>query len=88
MSEFLGSLMPQVMGFVGELGYLVVAVVGVSFAFFNYSRQGTTNNVITTGSIVFNYLDQNQENDLDSNPGNCTHFPFPASILRHIFRHP
>ena len=28
MSEFLGSLMPHVMGFIGELGYLVVAVVG------------------------------------------------------------
>ena len=50
MSEFLGSLMPQVMGFVGELGYLVVAVVGailclngsinvgVIFAFIIYVR--------------------------------------------------
>ena len=28
MSEFFGSLMPQVMGFVGELGYLAVVVVG------------------------------------------------------------
>ncbi len=28
MSEFLGGLMPHTMGFIGELGYLVVAVVG------------------------------------------------------------
>ena len=28
MSEFYGSLMPQIMGFVGELGYLAVAIVG------------------------------------------------------------
>lgn len=28
LSEFYGSLMPQIMGFVGELGYLAVAIVG------------------------------------------------------------
>ena len=28
MSEFFGGLMPQIMGFVGELGYLAVAIVG------------------------------------------------------------
>ncbi len=28
MSEFLGSLTPHIMGFIGELGYLAVAVVG------------------------------------------------------------
>ena len=28
MSEFFGSLMPQIMGFVGELGYLAVCIVG------------------------------------------------------------
>ena len=32
---------------------LVIAVVGVSFAFFNYSKNGEKNNVITTGSITF-----------------------------------
>lgn len=32
---------------------LVIAVVGVSFAFFTYSRTGEKNNVITTGSITF-----------------------------------
>ena len=35
------------------IAILVIAVVGVSFAFFTYSRQGGTNNVITTGSITF-----------------------------------
>lgn len=35
------------------IAILVIAVVGVSFAFFTYSRTGTRNNVITTGSIVF-----------------------------------
>lgn len=35
------------------IAILVIAVVGVSFAFFTYSRNGTTNNVITTGTIVF-----------------------------------
>ena len=35
------------------IAVLVIAVVGVSFAFFTYSKEGTTNNVITTGSIAF-----------------------------------
>lgn len=33
------------------IAVLVVAVVGVSFAFFSYSKTGATNNVITTGEI-------------------------------------
>lgn len=37
------------------IAILVIAVVGVSFAFFTYSRTGTTNNVITTGSLTFEY---------------------------------
>ena len=36
------------------IAILVIAVVGVSFAFFTYSKNGTTENVITTGSISFN----------------------------------
>lgn len=28
MSEFFGSMMPQIMGFIGELGYLAVCIVG------------------------------------------------------------
>jgi len=54
MSEFFGSLMPQIMGFVGELGYLAVAIVGaimcihgvtnvgVIFAFVIYVRLFTS----------------------------------------------
>ena len=38
---------------------LVIAVVGVSFAFFSYSKTGETNNVITTGSISFAYNENN-----------------------------
>lgn len=37
------------------IAVLVIAVVGVSFAFFTYSKQGTKNNVITTGSIAFEF---------------------------------
>ena len=39
------------------IAILVIAVVGVSFAFFTYSRTGTTNNVITTGKIEFVYTE-------------------------------
>lgn len=54
LSEFYGSLMPQIMGFVGELGYLAVAIVGailcinglvnigVIFAFVIYVRLFTS----------------------------------------------
>ena len=54
MSEFFSSLMPQIMGFVGELGYLAVAIVGaimcingnlnigVIFAFVIYVRLFTS----------------------------------------------
>ncbi len=38
---------------------LIVVVVGVTYAFFTYSRTGTTNNVITTGKINFVYADNN-----------------------------
>ena len=47
----------QVLLSVLGIAVLVVAVVGVSFAFFTYSKQGETNNVITTGSIFFNFTD-------------------------------
>lgn len=36
---------------------LVVAVVGVSFAFFNYTRVGETTNQFTTGKVTFTYAD-------------------------------
>ena len=42
------------------IAVLAVAVVGVSFAFFSYSKTGTTNNVITTGSISFSFSEAEQ----------------------------
>ena len=36
---------------------LVIAVVGISFAFFTYTRTGARNNVINTGSISFAFND-------------------------------
>ncbi len=41
------------------IAVLVIAVVGVSFAFFTYSKTGESNNVITTGSIQFSFKDAN-----------------------------
>lgn len=49
---------------------LVIAVVGVSFAFFTYSQTGAQDNVITTGSLTFAF------NDDDGQFINLTnHFP-------------
>ncbi|MEG2283152.1 MAG: hypothetical protein RSB99_00790 [Bacilli bacterium] len=45
----------QVLLSVLGVAILVVAVVGVSFAFFTYSQAGTTENTITTGTLVFKY---------------------------------
>ena len=45
----------QVLLSVLGIAVLVVAVVGVSFAFFTYSKSGTMNNQLTTGSIFFNF---------------------------------
>lgn len=39
------------------IAVLVVAVVGVSFAFFSYTKTGSTNNVITTGQIYMYLTD-------------------------------
>ncbi len=39
------------------IAILVVAVVGVSFAFFNYSKVGEENNTVTTGTIFFNFTE-------------------------------
>ncbi|MEG2458178.1 MAG: DUF5011 domain-containing protein, partial [Bacilli bacterium] len=36
---------------------LILLVIGVSFAFFNYAGEGTTANVITAGTITFSYSD-------------------------------
>ena len=47
----------QVMLSVLGIAVLVVAVVGVSFAFFTYSRTGTQNNVISSGNLSFAFAD-------------------------------
>ena len=52
-----GNSSKQVLLSVLGIAVLVVAVVGVSFAFFTYSRNGTENNTLTTGSIIFNYTE-------------------------------
>ena len=44
------------------IAVLVIAVVGVSFAFFTYSKAGTKNNTLTTGSIFFNFTEGNAIN--------------------------
>jgi len=36
---------------------LVIAIIGSSFAFFFYTRTGSSNNTISTGAIVFNFKD-------------------------------
>lgn len=51
---------------------LVVAVLGVSFAFFSYTRTGSSNNLITTGSLSFVFQDGNTINLTN-------HFPISTS---------
>ena len=52
-----GNSSKQVLLSVLGIAVLVVAVVGVSFAFFTYSKAGTKNNTLTTGSIFFNFTE-------------------------------
>ena len=52
-----GNSSKQVLLSVLGIAVLVVAVVGVSFAFFTYSRNGEENNVLTTGSVIFQYTE-------------------------------
>ena len=54
-----GNSSKQILLSIIGIAVLVVAVVGVSFAFFTYSRTGTSNNVITTGSINFSFEEEN-----------------------------
>ena len=49
----------QVLLSVIGIAVLVVAVVGVSFAFFTYSKAGEKNNTLTTGSIFFDFTEGN-----------------------------
>ncbi|MEG1597475.1 MAG: hypothetical protein RR359_04290 [Bacilli bacterium] len=48
-----GQMLLSILG----VAILVVAVVGVSFAFFTYTGEGKTDNTITTGTLVFAYSD-------------------------------
>ena len=50
------------------IAILVVAVVGVSFAFFTYTMKGKTNNIITTGSITFEIKDPDPEDPDTDHP--------------------
>lgn len=52
-----GNSSKQVLLSIIGIAVLVIAVVGVSFAFFTYSKAGSSNNTLTTGSIVFNFTD-------------------------------
>ncbi len=52
----------QVLLSVLGIAVLVVAVVGVSFAFFTYSKTGEKNNTLTTGNIFFNFTEGNAIN--------------------------
>ena len=54
-----GNSSKQVILSIVGIAVLVLAVVGASFAFFTYSRTGTSNNVITTGSINFSFEEEN-----------------------------
>ena len=47
----------QVLLSIVGVAILVVAVVGVSFAFFTYSRTGEQDNIITTGTLTFAFED-------------------------------
>ena len=52
-----GNSSKQVLLSVLGIAVLVIAVVGVSFAFFSYSRNGTTNNTLSTGSVIFQFTE-------------------------------
>lgn len=54
-----GNSSKQILLSIIGIAVLVAGVVGVSFAFFSYSRTGTSNNVITTGSISFSFEEEN-----------------------------
>lgn len=61
----------QVLLSVLGIAVLVVAVVGVSFAFFTYSRQGSQENVLTTGEIFFDFTETAAVDVVDAFPGDA-----------------
>ena len=48
----------NLVAFLGILGILLITV-GVSYSFFSYSRNGTTENTISSGAIKFIYTEEN-----------------------------
>ena len=60
-----GNSSKQVLLSVLGIAILVVAVVGVSFAFFSYTKTGTQNNVLTTGEI-YTYLTEGNTTTLSN----------------------
>ena len=46
-----------ILSLVGVLS-LVLITAGVTYAFFNYAKEGTTENTITTGTITFIYEEE------------------------------
>lgn len=55
-----------ILSIVGVL-VLVIAVVGISFAMYNFAGTGTTENVITTGKITVNYPDASENAEKNIN---------------------
>ena len=53
-----------VVSVLGILG-IVLATIGVTYAFFSYSKTGTIDNTITSGSINFKYTEGNRKIELD-----------------------
>ena len=62
----------QILLSVISVAVLIVAVVGVSYAVFSFTRTGEQVNKITTGSLVFAFEDQNYINLTN-------HFPIDSS---------
>ncbi len=62
-----GNSSKQVLLSVLGIAVLVIAVVGVSFAFFTYSKTGE-NQLLTTGTIFFQFTDGDQINLKDQFP--------------------
>ena len=53
-----------VVSVLGILG-IVLATIGVTYAFFSYSKTGTIDNTITSGSINFKYTEGNRKIEID-----------------------
>ncbi len=77
MSQFLSGIMPPLMGFVGNLGYVAVCVVGAIL---------TTNNVITFGVIVaFMIYVRLFTNPLNQIAQSLTSFQSTAAAAERVF---